>query len=470
MKYRHLFIFLFLFLWIFLGFYLASVESPTFDEPVHLKAGTLYAKGDYNFDPIETPLLRRVAFTFGKQIERITGPSLTLFPYRAVVIILTGVALCFLLWPLFTRSLFSGLLASVLFVYEPNLIAHSHYFTTDALSAIISVIAAVLILDESWKKPRQFLLLTLVIALATSIKIASLALILPLLLIKLPRLGKSKAIYLTLLCSIFIWASYGFRFLPVFSRFPINLPFGGYLRAIKENLLFARRGQAIFFYGQSYLRASIIKTFAVIFLKTTPPILILALWAMKKSKYIGKYFLIFLLIVIVSLFKPLNFGMRHLLPAEIALILMSARVSPKSMMNWMVFVLLVIWQITSFRNIIPQTISYTNELVGKPAEVFTDSDFDWGQGLLWLNQEITNRNISDYQLAYFGNVDPILYLGKYTRIRDENPTGSLPIEKLNYGKPAIISVTCYYRCGYYKDPLFSRSPKQLIAQSFFYFP
>lgn len=457
MKYRHLFVFLFLFLWIFLGFYLARVESPTFDEPVHLKAGYLYSTGNYDFDPIEPPLFRRLVYTFGRQIESLTGPSNTLFPYRAVVVILTGISLCLLLWPLFSHSLFSGLLGSVLFVYEPSLIAHSHYFTTDAISALISVVAALLILKGYWKTKRQFLFLALVFALAVSLKVATLALLLPVLLIKLPRLGKSRLIYLTLITLIIILITYDFHF-------------GGYLRALKENILFGWRGQPIFFNGQLFTHAPFYKTLVVLLLKTTLPILILAIWSLKKGKNVGAYLAIFIIIVLVNLFKPLNFGMRHLLSAEIALILIASQVKPKSVVNWMVFALLIIWQIVSFRNALPQTITYTNELSGKPYQIFTDSDYDWGQGLLWLRQELAGRNITHFQLAYFGNVDPLLYLGKFTRIHDENPVGTLPIEKVNYAQPTIISVTCYYLCGYYQDPVFSRLPKQLIAQSFFYFP
>ncbi len=470
MKYRHLFIFLFLFLWIFLGFYLARVESPTFDEPVHLKAGLLYSKGDYNFDPIEPPLFRRVVFTFGKQIESVTGASTTMFPYRAVVIILTGIAFCFLLWPIFSKSLFSGLLASVLFVYEPSLIAHSHYFTTDAISAIVSIIAALLILKESWKNHRQFSLLVLFVAFAVALKVATLALLLPLLLIELPSLGKNRFGYLLLVTFIFIWATYGFRFQIVSHRLDLKLPLGGYIRAIKENILFAWRGQPIFFNGKLFTHAPLTKSLSVLLLKTTLPILIFAIWSLRKGKNTGAYLLIFLIVVFTSIFKSLNFGMRHLLPAEIILILMASQVIPKSILNWMVFTMLIIWQITSFRNALPQTITYTNELSSKPYQTFTDSDYDWGQGLLWLRQELISRGVSDYQLAYFGNVDPMLYLGKFTRIQDANPITAQPIEKINYAKPTIISVTCYYLCGYYQDPILSALPKQLVAQSFFYFP
>ena len=457
MKYRHLFIFLFLYLWLMLGFRLSTMESPTFDEPVHLKAAIQYQQGDYDFDPIEPPLLRRTVYFIGQKIEKITGPSLTLFPYRAVVVIATGLALCLLLWPLFGHSLFAGLLASVLFVYEPNLIAHSHYFTTDALSAITAVITALLILKESWHKPQQLATLALFIALAASLKVASLSLLLPLLLFKSFKLGQRRLAFIAVFCFIFIWASYGFRAQVLGNFLDIQLPFGGYLRAIKENILFAQRGQPIFFNEVLYQKSPWIKTSAVIFLKTSLPLLILAGWGLVRGKNRRPLLLIFLITLVVGIFKPLNFGMRHLLPIEIVLVLLAAKVRPKSLLNWMVFTLLIIWQIASFWRVMPQPITFANELARKPYQIFTDSDFDWGQGLVELRSEIDRRQIGPFQLAYFGNNDPSRYLDNF-------------VTKIDYRKPAIISVTCYYQCGYYRDPYFSRRPKEIIAKSFFYFP
>lgn len=469
MKYRHLFIFLFLYLWIFLGFYLSLAESPTFDEPVHLKAALQYQEGNYNFDPIEPPLLRRTVYFFGQKIEKLTGPSPTLFPYRAVVVIISGVLLSLLLWPIFSRSLFSGLLASVLLVYEPNLLAHSHYFTTDAVSAILSVIAALLILPEKWIKRSDLLILALAVSLAVSLKVASLALILPLLLMKIPRLGKGRVLFLLGFVVLFVWATYDFGFHPIFRRFPVNMPLGGYLRAIKENILFSWRGQPIFFSGELYLRSPWFKTFAVVFLKNTLPLLILALWAAKDWKGKKHLLVIIFLTFVVGLVKPLNFGMRHLLPLQVALVLLAAKVIPKSTLAWVVFSLLITWQILAFRNALPQLITYTNELAGKPNTIFTDSDYDWGQGLVMLRKEIASRGLSDYQLAYFGNTDPALFLGSYTRIKDENPVATQPIRNYDVTKPAIISLTCYYLCGYSESPLFKYRPKEVIAQSFYYF-
>lgn len=462
MKYRHLFLFIFLYLWLLLGFRLAVLESPTFDEPVHLKAAVLYAKGDYDFDPIEPPLLRRTVYFFGQKIENLTGFSLTLFPYRAVNVMATGLALCLLLWPLFSRSLFAGLLASVLFVYEPNLVAHSHYFTTDALSAVIATLTALLILKESWRSKEQFFCLSLFVALAASLKVASLSLLVPLLLYKSIKLGWPRLLYLLGFSFLFIWATYGFEsgVLGSFSAFKI--PFGGYLRAVKENLLFARRGQPIFFNQVLYQISPWYKTPAVILLKTSLPLLLLALWGVLKGKNRRYLLLIFLITLAVGISKPLNFGMRHLLPIEIVFVLLAAKVRPKSMLAWMVFTLLILWQMVSFWRVMPQPITFANELAFSPARIFTDSDFDWGQGLPELSEEADRRRIGFFQLAYFGNNNPADYLRNFAPI-----TG---IGQIDYTKPLIISVSCYYQCGYYQSYYFSARPKQLIAKSFFYFP
>ncbi len=462
MKYRYLFIFLFLHLWIILGLRLSALESPTFDEPVHLKAAVRYQKGDYDFDPIEPPFFRRIVYYFGQKIEKITGPSLTLLPYRAVVVILTGMALSLVLLPLFRRSLFAGLLGSVLFVYEPNLVAHSHYFTTDALSSVIAVIAAILILKEFWHTPWQIFTLPLLIALAASLKVAPVSLLLPLLFIKAKKIGIPRLVFIAVFSFFFIWATYGFRAQVLGNFLDLRIPFGGYLRALKENLLFVQRGQPIFFNGLLYQKSPWLKTPAVIILKNTLPLLLLAGWGMVKGKKRSSLVIIILVALAVSIFKPLNFGMRHLLTLQIVFVLLAAKVQPKSILGWMVFTLLIIWHMSSFWRVMPQPLTFTNELVRKPQAVFTDSDFDWGQGLVELGGETNRLGLLDFQLAYFGNNSPADYLTGFTII--PNP------EEVDYTRPVVISVTCYYQCGYYRDPYLSKLPKKLIAKSFYYFP
>lgn len=458
MKYSYLLILFFLIIWITLGLRLSQSESPTFDEPVHLKAGALYTKGDYDFDPIEPPLLRHFAYKVGNQSRQ----------YRLVIIALTGLFLSILIWRLVKTSLFSGILASVLFLTEANLVAHSHYVTTDAVSAIISVIASLLLLSSA-----PFLTTVFFVALSASLKVATLALLGPVLLIKAKQLGIKRLLLMFLLVSFFIWSTYGFRFQNILTSGSLVLPLGGYLRAVKENVLFAQRGQPIFFNGQITTHASALKTPLTILFKTSLPILILSVWMtwgviQSRTK---NYWLIFIIILLVSLFKPLNFGIRHLLPAEIALVLVASQFKPRTIVSWTILIMLLVWQAAGFIKSLPQPITFTNELAGnKPYQIFSDSDYDWGQGLIQLNKEIKKREIKSFQLAYFGNVDPKNYLPGFTRIKDENPAGSQPTKPVNYEETIIISVTCYYQCGYHLDPVLKNRNPQLIAKSFLYFP
>ena len=138
-------------LWLSAGIYLTQKESPTFDEPIHLKAGQLYTEGNFDFDPIEPPLVRLFVYTVGVRLERLTGQSPTLLPYRAVVIIANGLLLSYLLGLIINKSLLAGFLAAFLILTDVNLLAHGHYFTTDLISSVAAFICANLILKEIWK-------------------------------------------------------------------------------------------------------------------------------------------------------------------------------------------------------------------------------------------------------------------------------------------------------------------------------
>lgn len=479
MKPRLLFVIIFFGLWVCLGFYLAKSESPTFDEPVHLKAGQEYQKGNYNFDPIEPPLFRRLVYSLGNTLEPSLDHSATLLPFRFIVVVFTGLFLSLLLWILLISSpLSSALVAGTLFLTEANLVAHSHYFTTDAAAAVVSTLAAFAILSSA-----PLLMISLLTALAASIKIAALGLLAPLFLIKFPKLGFVRLLVVASITIFFIWATYSFRWQPVLNQGGPTLPLGGYLRAVKDNILFANRGQPIFFLEQVSNSAPTIKTPLTLLLKTPLPLFILAFWSFvhhhgKKglsrlgttNRVIRYGLLIFLIAFFLQFLSPLNFGIRHLLSAEIALILIASQIRPKILFEWLIVSLLIFWQIFGFYRSLPQPITFTNELAGgQPYRIFTDSDYDWGQGLLQLNEEIKSRSLGTFQLAYFGNVDPAKYLPPFTRVKDASPLSRLPVKRLDYDKALIISLTCYYQCGYYLDPKLSPSRAKTIAKSFLIF-
>ncbi len=456
-----LLILLFIGLWIFAGTQLSVKESPTFDEPVHIKAGRLYNQGIYDFDPIEPPLIRQIVVTIGDHLN---------LPYRYIVVTLNGLLLALLISWLGRESFRTAVLAAVFLLLEPNILAYGHYFTTDFISSLLLVLGAYLLLKDKWKHPRFLGLMILLLGLAAAAKVATLSLLLPLLLIKVKDLKAKRMILVVLGIVFLVWLTYGFRFDYPARQVHISLPLGGYLRALKENWQFAVRGQPIFFGGQLYTKGPWFKQIAVLLLKTPLPILILFAWNWIKNPRARVWWPVVVVSLVVHTLTALHFGMRHELTLLLVLILVASQVQTNSQVSRDVVILLVGWLLYGLMQVWPQPITFANELsFGQANQIFSDSDFDWGQGLIELKSVLSKKQIVHYQLAYFGNVDPKDYLGDYIRMKDENPVASLPTNAVNRGLPVIVSETCYYMCGYYKDPLFSLDKAQVLAHSFLYF-
>ena len=154
----------------------ATHESPTNDETNHLVAGYVYlTTGEYSMDLNHPPLGRILAALplLSLPIQYVPAnrawpevnvflwrnpvPAQTiLFRARLVVITLTILFGSWLAW--WTRRYFgapTALLALTFFAFDPNLIAHGHYVTTDLIAALSIFVAATLwtsfLLDAAWK-------------------------------------------------------------------------------------------------------------------------------------------------------------------------------------------------------------------------------------------------------------------------------------------------------------------------------
>ncbi len=154
----------------------ATHESPTTDETIHLEAGYVYlTTGEYSMDPSHPPLVRILAALpllwlpvqhvpanrawaeFHEFLWRNQVPAgVVLFRARLVVITLTVLFGAWLAW--WTRRYFGpsvSLLALAFFVFNPNLIAHGHYVTTDLMAALGIFLAGTLwasfLFEPSWK-------------------------------------------------------------------------------------------------------------------------------------------------------------------------------------------------------------------------------------------------------------------------------------------------------------------------------
>ena len=117
-----------------------------------------------------------------------------------------------------------------------------------------------------------------------------------------------------------------------------------------------------------------------------------------------------------SMTSNLNIGIRHVLPIYPFLIILAA-LGAWSLATrhraWTIAVagVLLLHVVSSLRAF-PNYIPYSNELWGGPSrtyKVLTDSNVDWGQGLLQVKRYVAEHPGSPCWLAYFGSVDPAYY-------------------------------------------------------------
>ncbi len=437
MKKNWIFAILFFVIWVGVGSYLAGRESPTFDERVHVEAGRRYFLGDFEFDPIEPPLLRMFVVLPTKLLG--LGERLDFLNYRMVVIVISGILFSILIG-------LCGSFVGVLLLVEPNILTHGHLVTTDAISAILIVLS--LVGFYRFPKNNWWMLWG---SLAVSVKVSSVVYLgLGLLLM---RVGWKNLLKFLIICACVIWATYLFQWQPVLSNKSvlgkevwwgqIRVPLGGYLQALKENWQFGLRGQPIYFAGEVFTKGPFWKQIVVFLLKTPWPLLVLLFLAIKKNEN-GWLVILMTCYTILNAVVALHFGMRHQLVITFLMILMINNLGKIKWVGVMMCVILLtrIW---------PFTHTYSN--IDNPIAIHSDADYDWGQGLIVLKEEMERRGIEKIQLAYFGNNAPEAYGINYERIRDENPMESKPLVKFNYLLPQAISVTCYQMCGYINEPL-----------------
>jgi hypothetical protein len=117
-----------------------------------------------------------------------------------------------------------------------------------------------------------------------------------------------------------------------------------------------------------------------------------------------------------SMTSNLNIGVRYILPIVpfFAVILGAAGAAlMKKGRVWVgVVALLVGFHAASSLRAYPNFLAYSNEVWGGPSRTYrylTDSNVDWGQGLIEANRYLESHSSSPCWFAYFGTVDPAQY-------------------------------------------------------------
>lgn len=482
-------------------------ESPTFDEVVHTEAGYQFlVNKDFSFDPQNLPLAREI-IALPTLISRNVILDRSIFWPRMMVVLFT-VGLAIIVY-LFSRRMYGGLaakLALLLFIFEPNILANGHYATTDLIFTFFLILSLFLF----WVYRRKFtirkvLIFSIIVGLTLSTKITSIPfLILPMFFIFITEKNKKYSKFIILfifITAMTLWSTYFFKFAPPLgSSFDKNrpaialarnnplinillkvpVPLGNYMSTIKQTVLINYtnlRIQRSFIMGKVLYGSPGYLFFIVFLIKTPLPLLfllLLSLFVFYKNVKHDLYILIPLFFIFFSiLFTKVMLVNRYILPVYPLIVIYSSQIINIKNVNrillYLFLAIMVAWYALGTINVFPHFISYMNETVGgwrNGYKYLIDSNYDWGQGLIDLKEYQDKYKISNFKLAYFGTANPKKYGIQFKNIVDENSATLM----FNKSDIVAISASCWYFCGYYKNPNLNKMvPDDIIGGSILIF-
>lgn len=461
-------------------------QSLSWDEGDHLFAGYMSWKtADFGFNPEHPPLVKALAavpllamhlktpppkgLPFFKDEAYFRGRDLIFdnggeavadkIIFRARMAAATLSLLLGLLVFLAGREMFgvgAALFGLALFVFEPNVVAHGAYVTTD-MGVSCFLFASVYALYRYVKSPSwaRLLLMGLAAGLALASK-HSAVLLLPMVValaaaeVFWPQEGvRRKQVALRLAGALIaasaiaiavLWAFYGFRYAARPGGVRMNPSLAEYAQGLHgmepriylalarwhilpESYLFGlvdiRRLSGSFptyIFGKVYAHGVWFYFPAAFAIKSTigfMALLLLSAGAMAAGKLRARRELLFLAVppavyFMIAMGTGLDIGARHILPmyAFLSVLIGGAVVAlAKSDRRWMyVAGVLLAWHIVSSARSYPDSIAYSNEFWGGPANTYkylTDSNTDWGQQLKSVKTYLDQRGVKDCWFAYF---------------------------------------------------------------------
>ena len=464
-----------LLLFFFLALDSMVADSPTMDEQNHLTRGlTFLATGDPHFSLEHPPLINTLSalpaylltdvhiplddpswgwrdgwYTFADRLLWQSGNDVTLviFLARLPILFLTmGLAL---VGARFARELWgnsrqAALFAFAVLLFDPNLLAHGRYTTTD-LGGTLFLLLAAWLLWRLWTEAdwRRWLAATVALGLAFGSKLSTLSFV-PIfaLLAVLPlypdrswrgawrrlwQYGAAGAGSLLVVWAIFggQWANFDFQSSLLQ---PLNAwrgPMPTFWSGIEQILLISSGGRPSFLLGQ-FSDTGFPLYFPIAFLVKTPlPLLLLLpvalvmrLWRTSTRARALFLFVPAFLYFLLSIQSALNIGYRHLLPMLPFLYLLVAGIAASSPepggAKWprALLGLAALSILGSTLLIHPYYLSYFNAAAGGPEQggrILIDSNIDWGQDLIRLQEWLAANPIAHVKLSWFGTADPAYY-------------------------------------------------------------
>lgn len=462
-------------------------ESLTWDEDNHIFAGYMSWKtGDFGLNPEHPPLVKLLAtvpllnmplhvphlqnrdfkieaFLDGKEFLSKNDADTMLFRVRMAAALLT--VLMAVLVFLAAAEMFgtvAGFVALTLVAFDPNLLAHGAFVTTDmGLSCFL--FASVYAFYRYVKAPSVWRLA--VVGLAAGCALASKhtgILVFPMLLAlavcealrtrgwrRTARLALALVAIATIAVAL-LWACYGFRYQARPDGLAMNPPLAAFAQGLRpfdawlistcarwhllpESYLYGLVDvrkmvdwYPSYIFGKVYPHGVWFYFPSAFAIKSTIPflaLLVLAMVAIATRKLKAWREILFLTIpaaihFAVATLSTINIGLRHILPVYVFLTVLvagAAWIFIRNDFRWVsVIALLLVLQAISSARSFPAYIAYANELWGGPSNTYkylSDSNVDWAQQLKATKRYLDGRGIANCWFAYFaeGVVDTGYY-------------------------------------------------------------
>ena len=208
-------------------------------------------------------------------------------------------------------------------------------------------------------------------------------------------------------------------------RANLSIPFPAYeyIQGLGFRLKDDKDGHPAFLLGRSYVGGSKAYFPVAIALKCDPLVVLLlavssaVLLALRRMALPHDFFLWAVFPVVyfsLAEFASVNIGERHILPVYPFVLLLCGSLwalTKRHRAIWMLLLLAVAVNAADTLRYAPDYLSYFTPFV-RPAESFkllSDSNVDWGQGLIALRDYEREHPNETIHLAYSGTVDPALY-------------------------------------------------------------
>lgn len=420
----------------------------------------------------------------GFRVHHISPDPQTLAIRARVVNVFLGLLLGVFLWAELSSivSVTAANFALALFAFSPSLIANFSLATTDGVATLLIFVTAFRVLR--WKQtprwesvvPCGIVLGLLLLAKFSTLPMFLLAVLWMLVLVR----GRIcfhpfywnwfKTPFVVIIAILTVWAGYFFHISrlqikdgiltaihphwntalikPTRSKLNIDIPVpaGEFIAGLRDVALHNAHGQPAFFLGELSPTGGW-KAYYPVTILLKWPLIVTVLAIIGLSRFVkgrsqlprGVWIVISfpVLYFALAIFAHFNIGERHILPLyPFALFFAGITLEKVSQIRRGTIIALALLALnaTDVLRYAPDYLSYFEFFV-PPRQAYrllADSNVDWGQGLLALQQYQKGHQQEQISLAYFGSVDPTIY-GIHARALAENDhvTGMVIVSATN---------------------------------------